>query len=90
MPCSLLPTLLVGVLGDRAVNGVVHRLRGKRRLGLPFAGGRDWPLLGGVFWLEGLEGWEWLLLLVCGEGGDVICGFQPVALIVEPRGLPEA
>jgi len=55
----LLPALLAGVLGDRAVNGVVHRLVCKQRLKLQFAG--DSALLWGVpgedaIWLLGLEG----------------------------------
>lgn len=54
LPWSLLPALLVGVLGALAVNGVVHRLVGIRRLRLL---GED------AFVLQGLEGWEvWLAL----------------------------
>lgn len=46
--------MLVGVLGALAVNGVVHRLVGIRRLRLL---GED------AFVLQGLEGWEvWLAL----------------------------
>jgi len=85
--------LLAGVLGDRAVNGVVHRLVCKRRHRLPLAGVSGWLPPWGVLgddavWLLGLEGWEWWLLLDWGERGDVICGFQPFALVVEPLGLP--
>lgn len=68
LPWSLPLGVLAGVLGDRAENGVVHRLVGKRRLRLPLAGhGCDLLLFGvlgeGVLWLQGLEGWEWLLPL---------------------------